>query len=534
MRVPDCFQTLGIDPVADRKTIRQAYAARLKAMDIETHPDDYARLRDARDAALRYAEGAAVADIDALHSSHDLLVDTELEAASTLAGDTDTDTVADLAADDDTMDAGEAEALRDELARDTNLIAGILDTAHQEERWLREDEHHEIARTWDHFVANPLLEHVGFLAQGSEILADMLAYNLPQSDLLIEPAALFFGWTTADELAANPALASVLDRRRDLGFARELDQPSHPLHRAWKELRKPANDRSSRGWLVSTAKVQELLTLVRTRHPTLEYSMDSWRVGLWDRKGAGSRRTIFFAVWMVLVIAHLGLRYLQTDPAPTASASERVVTTQPLRSSEEEWRTLASDLGLEEDPAGVRDRNPALYAWFERDWANAAAQWRTLDAYRAGIRNAVYQMAYAQWPNAPISLLRERAELDRATFTRLASTPDLCAEFTDGKMEAAGSEYSRAYERLTVKLIDKADPAAPLPEAGGTFNYTIPGEVVELAAKRARLEPQAFLAALDDKGATKTGCAARAALFDAMLAAPSKVSAKVLRDRYGG
>jgi hypothetical protein len=534
VRVPDCFQTLGIGPVTDRKTIRQAYAARLKAMDIEADPDDYARLRDARDAALRYVEGASFADADMLHSLDELPVEMQPEAAPTLAADSDTDSAAHLPDDGDTMAAGEVEALREELARDTNLIAGILETAHQEERWLREDEHQEIARTWDHFVANPLLEHVGLLAQGSDIFAEILAYNLPQSDLLIEPAALFFGWTTADELAANPALASVLDRRRDLGFARELDQPSHPLHRAWKELRKPANDRSSRGWLVSTAKVQELLTLVRTRHPTLEYSMDSWRVGLWERKGAGSRRTIFFAVWFVLVIAHLGLRYLQTDPAPTAGASELVSTAQPLRSSEEEWRTLASDLGLEEDPAGVRNRNPALYAWFERDWDNAAAQGRTLDNYRAGIRNSVYQMAHAQWPNAPISLLRKRAELDRATFTRLASTPDLCAEFVDGKMEAAGSEYSHAFERLTVKLIDKADPAAPLPEAGGTFNYTIPGEVIELAAKRARLEPKAFLAALDAKGATKTGCAARASLSDAMLAAPSKISAKVLRDRYGG
>lgn len=46
------WATLDIDPTTDRSAIRKAYAARLKAMDVDADPAGFAALRAARDAAL--------------------------------------------------------------------------------------------------------------------------------------------------------------------------------------------------------------------------------------------------------------------------------------------------------------------------------------------------------------------------------------------------------------------------------------------------------------------------------------------------
>ncbi len=55
------WATLGIDPTTDRSAIRRAYAAKLRAMDVDADPAGFARLRDARDAAVRSADVNAFA-----------------------------------------------------------------------------------------------------------------------------------------------------------------------------------------------------------------------------------------------------------------------------------------------------------------------------------------------------------------------------------------------------------------------------------------------------------------------------------------
>lgn len=55
------WDELGISPCDDPKAIRRAYAARLKKLDLDSDPAGFARLRDAFEAALAEAEGAASA-----------------------------------------------------------------------------------------------------------------------------------------------------------------------------------------------------------------------------------------------------------------------------------------------------------------------------------------------------------------------------------------------------------------------------------------------------------------------------------------
>ncbi|MGT2513773.1 hypothetical protein ACVOMT_05515 [Sphingomonas panni] len=59
------WATLDCDPTTDRAVIRRAYAARLKAMDVDADPDAFEALRDARDAALvRAADPVAAVDVE--------------------------------------------------------------------------------------------------------------------------------------------------------------------------------------------------------------------------------------------------------------------------------------------------------------------------------------------------------------------------------------------------------------------------------------------------------------------------------------
>ncbi|HZF46323.1 MAG TPA: hypothetical protein VEZ26_08305, partial [Sphingomonadaceae bacterium] len=53
------WKVLGIDPTDDLKTIRRAYADKLRAMDVDQDAAAYAQLRDARDHALVLAKSMA-------------------------------------------------------------------------------------------------------------------------------------------------------------------------------------------------------------------------------------------------------------------------------------------------------------------------------------------------------------------------------------------------------------------------------------------------------------------------------------------
>ncbi|OYZ36689.1 MAG: hypothetical protein B7Y31_10020, partial [Novosphingobium sp. 16-62-11] len=55
MTPTQAWRILGIAKTPELGAIRRAYAERLKAMDIDKDVDGYARLREARDAALRWA-----------------------------------------------------------------------------------------------------------------------------------------------------------------------------------------------------------------------------------------------------------------------------------------------------------------------------------------------------------------------------------------------------------------------------------------------------------------------------------------------
>ena len=57
MRRPP-WSVLGLDADADAGSIRKAYAARLKAIDPDVDPAGFARLREAREAALQLTRRA--------------------------------------------------------------------------------------------------------------------------------------------------------------------------------------------------------------------------------------------------------------------------------------------------------------------------------------------------------------------------------------------------------------------------------------------------------------------------------------------
>jgi len=59
--MPDIWEELGIESTEDVRTIRRAYAARLRRVDREGDPDGFQRLREAYEAALEWSESDSMA-----------------------------------------------------------------------------------------------------------------------------------------------------------------------------------------------------------------------------------------------------------------------------------------------------------------------------------------------------------------------------------------------------------------------------------------------------------------------------------------
>ncbi|WP_300973073.1 hypothetical protein [Sphingomonas sp. LHG3406-1] len=524
MRVASCFRTLGIEPTDDRKAIRRAYAAKLKAMDIEADPQGYEGLREARDVALRHADGFGEPSDEVYVGSLEAA-----EAQPSVAADADT-MVMEPAAEEASADAALFEDLRLALSQDTSAIAALLAEAREQQRPLAEEEQQAIADHWNRLVDNPLLGHVGMLAQGSEIFAEVIAESMPQSDMLIEPAATFFGWSGEDELTAEPALAAVLERRRDLAMARALDEPSHRLHKAWNELREPASEHSRKGWFVGQDKVDELLTLVRTRHPTLEHHFDSWRVSLWEVRDTGAKRTGFFAVWMVLIALNVWHRSCETEPSRSSSAPPAVVYSS-LGTLEQEWRALLSNWGDDTFVSLARSRNDRLFDYVAAEHARAKTNGETSADFQARMRERLSRQVDADWTTAPLPLLRDRVELQQETLAELKARPAECEAFLQGRSFIGQRTYAERLRVVESELIFALDPKRELAlREEGTRRFSIPGQLVEDARKRADLSLSQMENALKLTGPADTMCAGREAFLSVLLEAVPAVANPVLRD----
>ncbi|OYX96704.1 MAG: hypothetical protein B7Y74_00400 [Novosphingobium sp. 35-62-5] len=458
MTPTQAWRILGIAKTPELGAIRRAYAERLKAMDIDKDVDGYARLREARDAALRWARMqakpamkdapdalAGVADLDeaepdrALESLPESETSSWLYAAPAARGEADpslTTRLGDTAPKLDVttgFSAAQAPAEqaigvgRDPFARpvllgleatsDAVMPAWAHEQALHRLLYVEEPQDDEDATPpplegWQEAMAlghlKAVLRHAETVSVTAfdEIdnwLARVLAGAWPRSAPLLEPAAAVFGWESErGQVSERPSVAFLNARLRGLRFREKVLEPKHPLHKAWVELTTPAQQGSRKGWFVKRADVEQLLAGVRKNFQEIEHHFDPWRVALWDKpEGAGTgegwfskTRLWIFAAILVFQI----LRYALADWTPEASNPPPPVA---LSSSEiaEDGKAIQGALdrifGPEITLEGLKSLQPDLAALFSANRTIARSDGSDAAGYAAKVHDLVRERMYA-------------------------------------------------------------------------------------------------------------------------------------------
>lgn len=277
-------------PTTDRGTIRRAYAAQLKAMDVDADPAGFAALRDARDAAL-----ARAADPDAALAVEPVVIE-EVSAPEPQP---------------------EIDALAEAMNAHFHALEALLFPGHDAPP--TPDELANIAHHGSALLADPRLEQVDFAAGAERWFAETLATSVPRSDPLLEPAAAAFGWIDRrNDYALSADAQAIVERIGATRFVALLDNPRHRFHRAWRELNR-SGDR--RGFFRNPKRPRrELLKIIRDRFPIVEGWLDSERVAEVDatkpRKGC--------SIWLAIIAIIVALRIVAAivaapDAPPDAS-----------------------------------------------------------------------------------------------------------------------------------------------------------------------------------------------------------------------
>lgn len=582
MTPTQAWKVLRIAKTPDVGVIRRAYADRLKAMDIDKDVDGYARLREARDAALRWARMQAKPEVEeefdpfagvapsgeaepgkALESPSESETSSWLYAAPAASGEADPSLTTRLGEATPKLDvttgfsAAQAPAeqaiavARDPFARP--VLLGLEPTSDAVmPAWAHEQALHRllfaVQRQGDDDDTPPPLEgweeamalgHLKAVLRHAETvsvtafdeidnwLAGMLADSWPRSAPLLEPAAAVFGWESErGQVSERPAIAFLNARLRGLRFREKVQEPGHPLHKAWKELTTPAQQGSRKGWFVKRAQVEQLLAGVRKNFPELEHHFDPWRVALWDKQdgadvGSGwfskGRLWIFAAIFLIQIV-----RFAVNDstpdtspPPPAISASAVAEDTKAIGGA------IAAIFGPEITLEGLKSLQPDLAALFSANRTIARSDGSDDAAYRAKVHDLVRERMYttALVEKGPLLADVQRVRADLLRAARKVGAAQCMAYVRTHRLDrqvVVPDATLEAERKLALRMLD-ASQLGP-PQRMAPARAQVPGELVGKVIALTGIPDERVRKAMNGKGSDADQCAVNIALIDATLA----------------
>ncbi len=538
------WDRLGIDETDDAGAIRKAYADALRATNLDEDIAGYAELRRARDHALwlaaerrRAAEEPGEEDDCGLGT----LGDDDEDDASGLGGALDSlDDGEDIWDQEDgppvfrpvslasDADAAQSRARTEAHAAWERLLTVLYPGGDPCEEAMTLAEMEEgsaaLATLTARAEAADLAEHDAL----DSALAELFARTWPRSAPFVGPAAEVFNWLAeSGSLEERPALRFLNQRLRGMRFHAKVQQPDHPLHKAWVELSRPGRAKIVDRLRVSRRDADKLLVGIRRNFPELEAHLDPERVASWDagrpEEGAPGLiprivRGIFIVLLVFAVPRMIGNWYERGEDAgdPPLIGVER-------RLSEAELDAMARNIfGTGISMATVRAEDPALARELE------------IAANKPEIMPPVGYVRMKALTSAEVGsrgALVARAELKAMWLAAAAAQGgEACRKLMDGKLGEISldlpSEDSVREERL-LRLLLAAKVLSHAPK-GGEVRYAIPGWLVEDTLKRSGLPQERLAAALSDPDSPDR-CRAETALVHAVTAAPDKVPDEVLR-----
>lgn len=388
---------------------------------------------------------------------------------------------------------------------------------------MTDEEAQAADRHLDIILSDPRMHDIRHAADVEFWLADIFAQSTPRSDPFVQRLADQFGWRAeAGTIGQRPAVAWLTDRAVAFDFRDKLSQPDNAGYKAWVELTTPAFPGDKRG---KAKHVHELIQTVRKDYPALEGYFDPYRLTLWDKPPSSSRwfgARFGWGLFALLVVVRL-LIAASESPSPRYAAAPPSVTeqlTNPITQNRIISDALRDTVGNNLSMAELEHQNPTLVdmmrdrveseqsffsAETEVKWLFARRLWRALES--------APRPELTAYRRAQSNLMKRLAESDAAR----------CLRFDNGEPVPA-----------SIDLIDVADPmheAAAAMLVQGTEltaearrqprQFQLLESTINDAARRASLSEERFTAAFTrGEGSERDRCLVRAALIDALLAAP--------------
>lgn len=292
------WTTLGVERTRDRTTVRRAYAALLKTTNPEDDPEGFKRLREAYDAALIYVdEGYEPYGFGGDPETWD--EDDDEPEADEADADGEGGSISDLSPRERVEPAARVVVDREDAERRRTLDDACQRLADLVRSGAAADADAIRAAAAAVMTSEALID-VGTYNGIEAWMADLIAWNLPATDPLVEPAIDRFDWRARGRtLTVSHAIETVLAREDEQRFLRQVRAPRHPHHAGFKALTTAPDPKVIARWRWAFTLPYEVRNLLQeidqrvTLHNDLNPdAVDWWRERL-SRPAAGPMTVIF-------------------------------------------------------------------------------------------------------------------------------------------------------------------------------------------------------------------------------------------------
>jgi hypothetical protein len=259
------WEALGIAPTGDVPAIRKAYAALLKAIDVDSDADGFVRLHAAFKRALGAAEGGAEGRAEGRAEPP-----APGRGGAGPAGPAPDGAPRPAPAPDWTPDAGAAALQR---------LWTLLDEA------AGEPDAEALRATTAEILGQPEMHNVDHAGRMESVLAEIAWRAIPRSDPIAPLLVRFFHWESRRGRIDQPlAFDTLIARARGQDLLGLTADPDHPLHQAYLSLLGWGEDPDRALHREIGSDVGHLLRVIRERAPAAMDSLHPARVAQWDAR----------------------------------------------------------------------------------------------------------------------------------------------------------------------------------------------------------------------------------------------------------